>query len=452
MTNHRPKNADSRHKTTVKFFLLAHAAIATLVLTLCVYAETQIKIKGATKIPLKSENENKQKAASILKFSEQHELDEVNKSVALLKNVPLEDLDASCRNFTQLQIQSAYYEVNNFLMNYPAMQKTAERDKTVKAASGYLLSAAKKNNGIAPAHDTLCTMMWLIQDFANMGYKKDSPLMKKHVDALMKLKIQNGWLQLQFTHKPGMKPEVEKTAKALVGLFMAGYEPHDAVTRAPLETLDKLLLAETNKEGHLTDWFVGVPWAMLLYKKIGAQNLKAYQKARDELIFAAMQGPDTFHSNAFMRGLTLMALQGVIPESAYPYQKAKQEVEAAWNGKTFSSSAIIWSKEFNVSGRHSLMPAFALAGYGYEGKLFPFKNKTLSNCGLASIMKNGTAVTVESFSAPVIEWTADDFRTIKSSPMKKQRKNIYTYNLVNAAPFEISCHCKNYWYFSGWYK
>lgn len=415
-------------------------------------AQGKIKIKGAVKIPLKTDSGNKQAIAEIIRLSEQHELDEVNKSVALLKNVSLKDLDASCRTFTQLQIQSAYYEVNNFLMNYPAMRKTLERDKTVKAASDYLLAVTKNNKGIAPAHDTLCTMMWVMQDFANMGYKKNSPLMKKHVAELMKLKIQNGWLQLQFTRKPGMKPEVEKTAKALVALFMAEYAPYDSMTKSSLETLDKLLLAETNKEGHLTDWFVGAAWAMTLYKKIGAQNLKAYQKAREELIFAALQGPDTFHSNAFMRGLTLMGLQGVIPESAYPYQKAKQEVLAAWNGKTFSSSAIIWSKEFNLSGRHSLMPAFALAGYGYGGKLFPFKNKTLSNCGLTSIEKNGNSVTVKSTAVPVIEWTTDDFRTVKSAPMKKQRKNTYTYNLANGTPFEIACSCKSYWYFTGWYK
>ncbi len=271
------KMIDFRLKTKdiAKLLCLIYFVLMACALHGSVHAQTKLKTKGVMKIPLKMDSGDKQKISEIVKFSEQHEIDEVNKSVELLKNVPLKELDASCRNFTQLQIQSAYYEVNNFLMNYPAMQKTPERDKTVKAASDYLLSITKKNKDIAPAHDTLCTIMWLIQDFANMGYKKDAPLMKKHVDALMKLKIQNGWLQLQFTHKPGMKPEVEKTAKALVGLFMAGYEPHDAVTRAPLETLDKLLLAETNKQGHLTDWFVGVPWAMNLYKKIGAQNLKA---------------------------------------------------------------------------------------------------------------------------------------------------------------------------------
>lgn len=430
--------------------MIYFAAALVVFLHLTGGAQT-LKITGVKKIAMHEADESKKETyKTILNLSEQHELNKVNKSLGILKNVSLADIDASCRNFTKLHIQSSYYEIINFLMHFPVMQNTPEKEKTVKAAADYLLSVTKKNKGVAPAHDTLCTIMWNIQDFANLGYKKGSPLMKKHLNALMKLKIQNGWLQLQFTHKPGMKPEVEKTAKALVGLFMAGYTPYDATTRLSLETLDKLLLTETNKNGHEVDWFVGAAWAANLYKKIGARNLKAFQKARQELIFAALEEQGSFHSNAFMRGLTLMALQGMIPESSYPYWRAKQELEAAWNGGTFSSSAIVWSKEFNASGRHSLMPAFALAGYGYDGKLFPFKNTPLKNCGLKSIAKSGTKIVIQSTKPPVLEWTNDDFRTIQSKTMKKEKGSTYSYILSPVIPFQIALVCKNSIYFSGW--
>lgn len=443
MKNRKPKNLK---------FLIGAAAIFVAVSALTSKTQTAVKTKGVGKITLKAPQENKEKYASILKAAESYELQKVTEAISILKNVPPKDIDASCRSFTQLHIQSSYYEINNFLMNFPAMQDTPERKKTVKAASDYLLSITNKNKGTAPALDTLCTVMWVIQDFANLGYKKNMPLMKKHINALMKLKIQNGWLQLQFTHKPGMKPEVEKTAKALVALLMAGYTPEKTQVQASRATLDKLLLAETNKKEHPVDWYVGVPWAMMLFKKIGTVNLKSYQKARADLIFAALEAPDTFHSNAFMRGLTLMALQGMIPESSYPYWKAKKELEASWIGTQFDSSAIVWSKEFNKSGRHSLMPAFALAGYGYNGELFPFKNSPLKNCGLQSIKKEGAKIIVASTKPPVIEWTGDDFRTIESRMMKKDKKNSYSYSLSSPFPFQIAIPCKNYTYFSGWYQ
>lgn len=433
-------------------FLIHIAALFVAMSALPAETQTAVKTKDVVKIPLKVLQEDKEKYATILKTSEAYELQKVQEALSILKNVPPKDIDASCRNFTQLHIQSSYYEVNNFLMNFPLMQKTPELQKTAKDAQNYLLSITKKNKGLAPALDTLCTVMWLMQDFANMGYKKNHPVMKKHVAALMKLKIQDGWLQLQFTHKPGMKPEVEKTAKALVALLMAGYETSETQILASRKTLDNLLVSETNKKEHPVDWYVGVPWAMLLYKKIGTTNLKAYQKARAELIFAALQEPGTFHANAFMRGLTLMGLQGVVPESSYPYWKAKKELEASWNGKQFDSSAIVWSKEFNKSGRHTLMAAFALAGYGYGGKLFPFKNSPLKNCGLQSIKKEGLKIIVASTKQPVIEWTGDDFRTVQSKPMKKEKKNVYVSSLSSPFPFQIAVSCKEYYYFSGWHQ
>lgn len=250
-----------------------------------------------------------------------------------------------------------------------------------------------QRDGMPPAFDVGCVGPYFLYGYRRNGASPDERAIQHGMDALLKLRVADGgWINLDYTHetKAGAAPpdssSNEVNPSAILALLAAGLTLDHADVARALKANDKAILSGAFKKEYPPDYQVGNAQTLLLWKRIGFSDPKAYARARGELInFAGAQPKD---GELYPLAMALLGLQGVIPEDSKSYRTAMTSLMRAYDpgeGIFVESHSSIFGTEFTRTMSFLLSPYLVLLRAGYEGRLYdlPLPESLTGSCPTA---------------------------------------------------------------------
>jgi len=329
-------------------------------------------------------------------------------------------------------------------------------EELAKEVLDWAMNVTAENGGIFPGFDAGCIGAYLVHGMISSGLPKDHELIKKMLESMKELRVPDGgWVVLDYSKakKPDGTPydisSTEVNPTMIAAFLKAGYSLNDSLIKQAIKANDGAILKSAYMKEYYPDYILGNAWSIILYKEIGISKFDAFRKARNELIDLVLAKPDP--NNTYIIGCALLALQGVIPNSSTPYRNSVSMMMNRYDKNTsrfLAGDSPIFGAEFSKTADSSLAPLFALKKVGYNKRWFNLSLPENPPCG--EITRVGDKMIVKSENPPDIEWTENDFITIKNATMNGGSGS-YEYT-PPAKPFHVVMNCTSYYWVSGWYS
>lgn len=320
----------------------------------------------------------------------------------------------------------------------------------------WAMNVTEKNNGTFPDFDIACAGPRFVQGMINSGLPKDHEFIKNVLEQLKELRVADGgWVNLDYSKakQPDGTPysisSTEVNPEAIAAYLQAGYSLNDSLVEKAIKANDEAILKSAYMDQYYPDYIFGNAVSVILYREMGISNFDAFRKARNELIELILTKPDV--NDTYLIASALIALQGIVPETSTPYKNGFSTMIDQYdkNTSTFKSGpSPIFGEEFSMMPAHDLMPLLAIKGIGYKKEFFNLSLPENPPCG--EVTMAGDKVVVKSEKQPRIEWTEDNFITIKLDNMTASGGN-YEYT-PPAKPFHVVMNCTGYYWISDWYS
>jgi hypothetical protein len=320
----------------------------------------------------------------------------------------------------------------------------------------WAMNVTEKNGGVFPPYEAACAGGFFVLGMINHGLPRDHEYIKKMLEQLKGLRVADGgWVVLDFSKakKPDGTPydlsSTEVTPTVIAAYLKAGYPMNDSLVQKAIKANEEAILKSAYMKEYYPDYIFGNAESIMLFREVGITNFDAYKKARNELIDFTLAKPDP--NNTFLIATSLIALQGVIPETSKPYRNGFSMMMSQYDKNTslfLGGESPVFGAEFSKMAGNSMVPLLAIKGMGYKNGWYNLGFPENQPCG--EITRSGDKVIVKSANQPSIEWTGDDFITIKLGNMTGSGGS-YEYTLP-AKPFHVVMNCTSYYWVSEWYS